>query len=153
MVPLPLPLELNPLPWHPCVAVEIAICRGGRFTSACWRAGAGVTQWGGGTVPAGPWPGAVVAGGQHVPCSSRGLGHRWHQQCSYLTRYSYGFDFLLVSEVNSQQKWWPCCWWQCGWSVTPWPLFSHDQAVLHPFIPRICTLHPCCQCLRVRFFQ
>lgn len=59
----------------------------------------GVTQWGGGTVAAGPGLGTVVAGGQHVPCSSRGLGHRWHQQCSYLACYSYGFDFLLVCEV------------------------------------------------------
>lgn len=50
-------------------------------------------------VPAGPVVGTVVAGGQHVPCSSRGLGHGWHQPCSHLARYNCNFDFLLVCEV------------------------------------------------------
>lgn len=57
---LPLPLELNPLPMA-------SLCCHGNCHLPAGELELGVTQWGGGTGPAGPVVGTVVAGGQHVP--------------------------------------------------------------------------------------
>lgn len=101
------------------IAIRLLRC----FTSACWRAGAGSAGgepgWGSGTVPAGSVVSTVVAGGQHVPCSSRGLGCGWRQQSPHIACYSCGFNFLLcVRSLSVVRSGGLCCGWECGWSVT-----------------------------------